>query len=65
MTSQDHSNSFKYLIEFLFYFFRVEKNATPWSQDKIKELLLGVVVENEQGNYSYTYKHLPGSVSWV
>ena len=29
--------------------FRVEKNATNWSKDKIKELLKTVKVENEKG----------------
>lgn len=34
----------------VFIFFRVEKNATNWSKDRIKELLLGLKVETEKGN---------------
>ena len=28
--------------------FRTEKNATPWSKDKIKELLTSVKIENDE-----------------
>lgn len=31
------------------YDFRVEKDATGWSKEKLKELLLGLVVEDETG----------------
>lgn len=30
------------------YNFRVEKNATGWSKDKLKELLVGMVIEDEE-----------------
>ena len=32
-----------------FIFHRVEKNATNWSKEKLKELLKGLKVENEKG----------------
>ena len=30
-------------------FFRTEKDASKWSKDKLKDLLLGLKVENDQG----------------
>ena len=37
------------LILKICFIFRVEKNATNWSKEKIKELLLGLKVEHETG----------------
>ena len=31
---------------------RTEKNATPWSKDKIKELLAGLKIENAESKFA-------------
>lgn len=32
-----------------FFFFRTERDATNWSSDKLKSLLLGLSVEDDEG----------------
>jgi hypothetical protein len=41
-------NTVKHLKKKFKTIFRVEKNATAWSKDKLKELLVGMVIENNE-----------------
>lgn len=40
---------------YILTFFRVEKDATGWSRDKLKDLFVGLKIENEKG--MFFWKH--------
>lgn len=42
------------IFYYYFYFFRTERDATNWSSDKLKSLIVGLTVENEEGSCEVT-----------
>ena len=35
-----------------------EKNATLWSKDKLRELLIGLTIENDECNFCFLFKRI-------